>query len=58
MYPAIDGEAVAGVIHFPFTGQTHWGWVEHGNNLREQNEKSQVGSFIISRSHTGKAYKQ
>jgi inositol monophosphatase 3 len=52
---AIDGEAVAGVIHFPFSGQTYWGWVEHGNNIQEQNEKSKVGSFIISRSHTGKS---
>jgi len=50
---AVDGEAVAGVIHFPFTGVTHWGWVEHGNNLHDQNELSKVNSFIISRSHTG-----
>ena len=41
------------MIHFPFTGVTHWGWVEHGNNLHDQNELSKVNSFIISRSHTG-----
>ena len=46
-------EAVAGVIHFPFTGETHWGWVEHGNNLLDRNEQSKFNSFIISRSHTG-----
>ena len=44
---------MAGVIHFPFTGFTHWGWVEHGNNLLDKNEVSKVNSFIISRSHTG-----
>ena len=49
-------EAVAGVIHFPFTGETHWGWVEHGNNLLDRNEQSKFNSFIISRSHTGNCF--
>lgn len=54
---AIDGEAVAGVIHFPFSGETHWGWVEHGNNLLDRNEQAPLNSFIISRSHTGTSEK-
>ena len=54
---AIDGEAVAGVIHFPFTGETHWGWVEHGNNLLDRNEEAPFNSFVISRSHTGTSEK-
>ena len=49
----MDGVAVAGVIHFPFSGKTHWGWVEHGNNILDKNEVSPYKSFIMSRSHTG-----
>ena len=55
---AVDGEAVAGVIHYPFEGETIWGWVEHGNNILDQSEKSPLNSIIMSRSHTGKAEDQ
>ena len=55
---AVDGESVAGVIHYPFEGETIWGWVEHGNNILDQSEKSPKNSIIMSRSHTGKAEEQ
>ena len=55
---AVDGVAVAGVIHYPFEGETVWGWVEHGNNILDQSEKAPNGSIIMSRSHTGKAEEQ
>lgn len=55
---AVDGEAVGGVIHFPFTGETVWGWKEHGNNVLDQSEKAPSDSIIVSRSHTGKAEEQ
>jgi inositol monophosphatase 3 len=55
---AIDGESVAGVIHYPFSDETIWGWVGHGNNVLDQSEKSPDNSIIMSRSHTGSAESQ
>ena len=55
---AVDGESVAGVVHYPFSGETIWGWVEHGNNVLDQSEKAPKHSVIMSRSHTGDAEKQ
>ncbi|CBY32163.1 unnamed protein product [Oikopleura dioica] len=55
---AVDGEAVGGVVHFPFTGETVWGWKEHGNNILDQSENAPRNSVLVSRSHTGQAEEQ
>ena len=55
---AVDGEAVGGVVHFPFTGETVWGWQEHGNNILDQSENAPRNSVLVSRSHTGEAEEQ
>ncbi|XP_029309663.1 inositol monophosphatase 3 [Cottoperca gobio] len=52
---AVDGKAVIGVIHVPFTGFTAWAFVGQGSNMSPRSSYSvSPPKAIVSRSHSGK----
>ena len=52
---AVKGKPVIGVIHNPFTGETYWGWHNHGQNMNLSSQKNnrKIPWIIVSRSHAG-----
>jgi len=58
---AVKGKPIIGVIHRPFTGETFWGVVDHGNspnldartNGKDGEDKASSFRIIVSRSHAG-----
>ena len=51
----VNGEPVAGVVHFPFEEHTMWGWVGHSTSFTPASESANKEAFrvIVSRSHAG-----
>ncbi|XP_023945721.2 putative inositol monophosphatase 3 [Bicyclus anynana] len=56
---AINGVPIVGVIHYPFTTQTHWGWETKRTstnipNVQHIAENKNHPRVVVSRSHPGK----
>ena len=58
---AVKGVPVIGVIHRPFSSETFWSVVGHGNSVnldemvKKRTEDSKKFRVIVSRSHAGEA---
>ncbi|KAI5637512.1 inositol monophosphatase family domain-containing protein [Phthorimaea operculella] len=56
---AVKGVPVIGVIHYPFTPDTYWGWLakrpsSNFATVRHKPENKEAPKVVVSRSHPGK----
>ncbi|XP_045766821.1 putative inositol monophosphatase 3 [Maniola jurtina] len=56
---AINGVPIVGVIHYPFTTRTYWGWETKKTstnipNIQHMEENKEHPRVVVSRSHPGK----
>ena len=53
---SIKGKPIIGVIHKPFTNETYWIWINHGQSNQFSNRKpspSNNKTVLVSLSHSG-----